>query len=357
MNKNIMRILCTLFLATLLAACERRPLQDSTNMLRVRVVLKVSDVNNVTTNIYNSRIPAPSISPSILRVIFYDEVTDNVASQGFLTNKETDTDGNTVFTGYVNVPAGKYNLVCYNFDTPSLLVENEDNWNTINAYTSEVNDYFYTRFYSSRAENDITVIPRIYYEPDHLIVARENGVVIPKRSELVTIHTEAKSIIDTYYIQVRLVNGQYASDATAILTDLAPSNKFAIDERKHDEYSATFFEMHRSNDPRIRANNQDVLCATFNTFGKRPDEIDPSVESKLYVTFNVITVDGQKAEMTVDMDSIFKTEPAIEKHWLLIDKEFVIPEPKPDPDRPDEDKGMFETDVEGWDNEEGYIDI
>jgi hypothetical protein len=153
-----------------------------------------------------------------------------------------------------------------------------------------------------------------------------------------------------------LVNGQYASDATAVLTDLSPSNKFALDERKFDEYAATFFEMHRSVDTNIRADNQDVLCATFNTFGKRPDDIAPIAESQLYVTFNVITVDGKKVEMTVDMDEIFRSKEAVEKHWLLIDKEFVIPEPdKPAP--PIGDGGMFDPDEENWEREEGNIEL
>ena len=147
------------------------------------------------------------------------------------------------------------------------------------------------------------------------------------------------------------MNGRYASDATAVITDLAPSNRFAPNERNYKEYAGTFFEMQRSVDARIRATNQDVLCAVFNTFGKRPDEIAPSLESKLYVTFNVITVDGKKVEMTFDMDSIFKTKQAIENHWLLIDKEFVVPKP----DNPS--GGGFNPSVDEWNKEEGSLDI
>ena len=86
----------------------------------------------------------------------------------------------------------------------------------------------------------------------------------------------------------------------------------------------------------------------FNTFGKRPDDVDPTVESQLYVTFNVITTEGKIVDMTVDMDSIFKTQPAIEKHWLLIDKVFEIPEPE---------KGGFKPSVDKWDEENGFIEI
>jgi hypothetical protein len=51
--------------------------------------------------------------------------------------------------------------------------------------------------------------------------------------------------------------------------------------------------------------------------------------------------------MTVDMDSIFQTEDAIKRHWLLIDKELVIPKPG----------GAFQPSAEGWDILEGVVDI
>ena len=356
MSKTIMRLMLSLSLILILGSCERRPLVDGTEQIDIRVVLNVRAVLNVTTSVYNERIPIPKISPSVIRVMFYDVTTGELVTQAFISNQGVNEDGELCITGNIKVPAGHYNMVCYNFDTPSVLVNGEDNIKTINAYTSEISQYHYSRFLSSRGDNSNEILPRIYYEPDHLVVAREDDIIIPKHSETITIHTEASTIIDTYYIQVRLVNGQYASDATAVLTDLSPSNKFAIDERKFDEYSATFFEMHRSVDTRIRAANQDVLCATFNTFGKRPDDIAPSVESKLYVTFNVTTVDGRQVEMTVDMDEIFRTPDAIERHWLLIDKDFVIPEPDI-PDQPNGDGGMFDPDVEKWDEQEGNIEI
>lgn len=354
MIKYIVRICIVVCLVSLLGACERRPLVDPNERVIVKLYLDVKTVLNVNTGIYNDRIPVPQISPSVIRVMFYDAFTGRLATQAFISQKEIDEDGNEYFVGDVHVPSGTYDMLCYNFDTQSVLVNGENNFNTINAYTSEVSENYYARVFSSRGPGEI--LPKVYYEPDHLVVAREHDLVIPDRSETITIYTEARTVIDTYYIQVRLVNGQYASDAIAVLTDLSPSNKFALNERKFDEYAATFFEMHRSVDARIRAVNQDVLCATFNTFGKRPDDIAPIAGSKLYVTFNVVTVDGKKVEMTVDMDEIFRSKEAIENHWLLIDKEIVIPEPdKPDP--PIGDGGMFDPNVEDWGREEGNIEL
>lgn len=354
MNRTVIYILlCILAIASL--SCERRPLVDTSEKVRVRVILKNKEVPNVTTGIYNNSIEVPDITPGVIRVMFYDADTKNVTAQGFISKKGVDENGYDYIEGDVIVYPGTYNVVCYNFDTPSTLVADENNYNTITAYTSEISDILYSRF-NTRAEE---ANPRIYYTPDHLLVAREKNVVIAEHTDIVEIVTEAHTVVDTYYVQIRLVNGRYASDATAVLTDLAPSNRFAVGERNYDEYAGIFFEMQRSTDTRIRATNQDVLCAVFNTFGKRPDEIDPSLESKLYVTFNVIRVDGQVIEMTLNMDSIFKTEPAVQNNWLLIDKEFVIPEPDT-PDPPpggEDDKGMFDPTVEAWNKDEGFIDI
>jgi hypothetical protein len=62
----------------------------------------------------------------------------------------------------------------------------------------------------------------------------------------------------------------------------------------------------------------------------------------------VLTRDGNSVEMTLDMDSIFMTPQAREKHWLLIDKEIVLPKPE---------SGGFKPGVEGWDEQIGEIEI
>jgi hypothetical protein len=49
--------------------------------------------------------------------------------------------------------------------------------------------------FSSRGPDEI--LPKVYYEPEHLVVAREHNLVIPDRSETITIYTEAHTVIDT----------------------------------------------------------------------------------------------------------------------------------------------------------------
>ena len=344
MSRIAVRLLLLVSLMLTFAACERRPLVEYAGKVKVRVVLDTKEIPNVTSGIYNEKVVAPLTVPGTFRVLFYDHVTNELESQAFISRKGVDENGEHFYEGYVFLNPGKYDMVCYNFDTPSTLVNKEQNKNTIEAFTSEISEHLYTRF-KSRVD---LPIPRIYYEPDHFFVARENGVEVLNSDDFFSISTKASTIIDTYYVQVRLVNGQYASNAVAMLTDLAPSSKFAIDEPKYNEYAGTYFEMYRSVDMRKRAPDQDVLCAVFNTFGKRPDHIEPTAESQLYLSFNVVTADGNSVEMTLNMDSIFQTTEAKEHKWLFIDKEIVLPEPE---------SGGFEPSVEGWNDQVGEIEL
>lgn len=344
MSKVLQYIFLAVCMITFLGSCERRPLVDFESKVKVRVILDTKNILNVTTGIYNESV-TPSLSiPGIFRVILYDKDTKQLASQAFITRKGLDDEGNDYYEGDVYINPGSYDLVCYNFDTPNTFVKEEKEKGTIEAFTYQVSEQLYSRF-ASRLEN---LTPKIYYEPDHFFVAREDGITIPETKEVLSVTTYARTVIDTYYVQVRVVNGKYASNAVAMITDLAPSTRFGVNEPKYTEYAGTYFEMYHSVDQRGRLAEQDVLCAVFNTFGKRPDHIDPMVESQLYLTFNVVTKDGQNLDMTIDMDEIFQTPEAREKHWLFIDKEIVLPIP---------DDGAFEPSVEEWNEVVGEIEI
>lgn len=350
MNKLVKLLLAALIIS--LAACERRPLLDPGEMARVKVVLKTTAIPNVTTGIYNNNLTVPLIQPKIMRVMFFDVDTKRLVSQGFISTKGITESGDIYFVGDVSVLPGNYDILCYNFDTPNTLIKDEQSLNTITAFTSEISEYLYSRF-NSRAKPE-ELMPRIYYEPEHLFVAKEENMHVVKQVEPQVIEVEASSVVDSYYIQLRIKNGKYASDASAIVTDLAPSNRIGVNERKFDEYSATFFEMQRSTDVKMRSGNNEVLCAVFNTFGKRPDNIDPVAESKLYVTFNVITVDGKNVELSLNLDSVFQTTDARERKWLLLDYEFEIPVPD---NPPTGESSGFKPEVEGWNSEEGFIEL
>ena len=104
--------------------------------------------------------------------------------------------------------------------------------------------------------------------------------------------------------------------------------------------------MEKSTDPNIAGENKDVLCALFNTFGKIED-----VTSNLYVTFNAVDTEGNQLQKVVNLDVVFRSADAIDRHWLLLDEVWSIPDPIPH----SVGGGGFQPLVDDWDEQHGEI--
>lgn len=342
-----MRLFSKIFALALCAlafvGCVRRDLTepDSRAMLRIRINTKA--VTNVTENIYNEKIPLPNISSDVCHVIFYNQAGDKLLSEGFLSEKSYDENGDEVFSGNVSLSTGNYRIMAYNFDTPTTQVRDVNSWHTATAYTSEISDALRAQL-SGRAE----LSDYIYYEPDHLFVARDAERYVEVHEGEHVLELDATTIIDTYYVQIRVKNIEVASSATAVLTGLSSSNNIGDNIRNEQESSAIFFELHKSTDENITDENKDVLCAVFNTFGKIAD-----ASSNMYITFNVVTREGEIVEKEIDMTPIFLTEDARERHWLLVNEVWELPKPTTPPST----GGGFNPEVDDWDDEDVVIPI
>lgn len=348
MTKYLLHILLPgLLLLAGAASCTRRPLVDSEETIAIRVKVNIKAISNVTKDIYNEKIPVPDLTTDMMRVLVYDPDTQNLLTQSFISHKTYDGDGSQILSGYLNINYGRYDFVVYNFDTPTTQVTNETNESSLIAFTPEITQSMRARYFGTRAENYDGM--SINYEPDHLVVAREKDLYISPHDTVVVINTTARTIIDTYYLQIHVEGMQYASSATAVISGLAPSNRFGINVRTDDPTAAVCFDLHKSTDENIAGQNKDVLCAVFNTFGKIED-----ISSNLLVTFNVIDTAGNLQQYSCNMDQIFKTEDAIERHWLLIHDTFVIQKPEtPNPGS----SGGFQPQVDDWETEEGSVSL
>lgn len=349
-------ILAFASLAMMLCSCERRPLIDPENKVKINVKVNIKAIANVTSGIYNKYIPVPDLSTNMMRVMVYDPDTKELLTQSFISSKTVEPDGTQVLSGDIKISHGTYDFVVYNFDTPTTLIKNENNEHEITAYTSEISAALKAKYavknrYSSKSGAE----EMVNYEPDHLVVARAPAYRISPHDEVVVIEAEARTIVDTYYIQIRVKGMQFASSASAIMSGMSPSNKFGIPERNITESSSLFFDLTKSKDPLVvtKADDEpvsDVLCATFNTFGKIE-----SISSDLFVTFNVIDIGGNIQQKTINLDKAFQTEDAKLRHWLLIDDVWEIEEPiKPDPPS---GGGGFQPQVGDWDRQEGDISL
>lgn len=337
----------TLLLAVLVLAdtgCIRRNLEDMIEQVAIRVEVNVKTVANVSCDIYNENIPVPNVNTDMMRVMVYDPNTKNLLTQSFISNKTVEG-GNQVLSGMLNISYGNYDFVIYNFDTPTTQVTGENNEESILGFTSEIPEAMRTRYLGTKKDDYENV--HINYEPDHLLVAREHDLRVSARDSIIVIKTTAETIIDTYYIQIHVEGMQYASSATAVINGLSPSNHFGLNERTEDPTAAVCFEMVKSHDFRVPGENKDVLCAVFNTFGKIPE-----ATSNLHVTFNVVDVAGNLQQKDINLDTTFRTEDAIERHWLIIDETWTIVDPGQNQNT---GGGGFQPVVDDWDVENADI--
>ena len=353
MTKRIVRILLAAALVMVsFSACHRRPLEEPSGAVRIAIKVDVKTVTNVNANICSSVVLYGSntslwdeklsqLDPELMRVLVYDPETDKLLTQSFISSTEIDAEGNKVFMGSLGM--------VYNFDTPTTQVNQENSEQSIIAFTDEVSPAMKARYLGTKADDDEDI--NIHYEPEHLLVANEKDVRISPHDTLVVVRTEASTVVDTYYLQVRVKGMQFASSASAVISGLSPSNHIGYNIRTVDPSAAVVFDMQKGQDLSLDGDNKDVLCAVFNTFGK----ID-QVSSDLYVTFNVFDTAGNLRQYTANLDDVFKTEEAILYHWLIVDEScLVIDIPDPGVNPPTPGNGGFQPQVDDWEEEEGTM--
>lgn len=330
-----------LLAAVVLAAggCVRRPLVEIENMHYVRVYLD-ERLLNVTTGFYDESRSKPVYrTPDIMRVALFDPASGTVVSERYLRGRGRDERGEYC-DGYIAAEPGDYRLLTYNFGTESTILRRENDYAGLEAYTNRIAAHLYNLL-PSRADGRAD--ERIVYMPDHLFVAGGEQVHIPYTSHVDTLRSErgerfftARSLVKSYYMQIRVRGMQYASTAVSLLTGMAGSAS-VHDRRMCAENPVTlFFEMQRSDEKIARDDGTTVIYTTFNTFGKLPD-----AENRLEVSFDFITADGRALSATIDITDKFSEPDAVEHQWILLDQIIEIPEPT-------HDGGGFTPGVDDW---------
>ncbi len=328
---NTALLLCVLSFGS--TSCQRRPLEDPDYNTRVKVQINTRAIMNVTCDIYNDKIPVPEIQMDVMHIIFLQENSDEVACETYITDSEVDETGQKVFYGNISIVPGTYRLYAYNFGTEATLIRDQYVWNNVEAYALSVPERI-SNAYSTKVPTG----EGFTYSPDHLIVARSPKETIPYHSGIYTVNTEAKSVVESYYLQIKVDGLEYVNSASAVLSGMSSANYIARGERVDDPQSTIYFTMQKSDD-----NGEPVICAIFNTFG-RPD----SSANDLEVTFDLQTKSG-KVQRTFNISELFLSENCIKHHWLLLDETIHIDPPTPG------GGGGFEPGVVDWDTENHEI--
>lgn len=331
----------------LLPGCERRPILAPSNpiLLRLKIDLNIQNVD-----------PLTFAEPEVMRVLFYDPVTNTKISEDYLP----------ATGGPINIVPGDYTLLVYNFDTESVLIKNDSYFHDIEAYTGPISSttranvlQTIQKAQATRAAGDdqqsaedaewdaamkALQNSEIVYEPDHLFVARQPITIYETTGEQV-IETDVATVVETYYISVRVKNIQYMASAQALLTGQVKSNKIGYDKEtgKSTEDVTLYFQM----GPGTDAENNDVVCAHFNTFGKLPN-----AESRLWLTILITNTDGTTAEWHRDItDEFHEEDPDDDRQIIIVEPEIDIPKPETGTG------GGFTPIVDDWEEEQYDINI
>ncbi len=331
--KRLYRYLVVALVVVLtVAGCQRRPLLDPNFTAELNVVINIKSLQNVTCDIYNPKIPLPTVEPEMLRVLFYEPGKSKVAGESYISSLSTDADGNRVLSGRVNVLPCDYEMVVYNFDLRSAQIRNDQSHSTIEAYSAPVSELLSSRF-NTRAGQRLD----IRYQPDHVLVATNPEEHIPWHDEMHTIHAEASSVVESFYLQVKVEGLQWVSSAQAVISGVAGSNLIGERKRVDNPETAVYFTLVKSED-----DGKAVLCNVFNTFGR----IEES-NNELWISFDINTVDGRTETREYNITHLFESDLCKQHRWLLLDQTIVIDPPSTPPTA----GGGFLPEMEDWQEE------
>ena len=339
MSKRALTYFLYLLHLFVFSSCQFRPLEEMKFQTDIQVDVDINAVLNVTCDIYNELIPQPTIESEVFRVLFFDTKEDKLVGDSFIYDSFVDpVTGNKGVRGNVSIMPGDYRILIYTFGTESTLIENYDSWEKSLAYTSALSESD-IRALSLKASGD----EPIHYQPDHLLVASNDFESIPYHSGVYTISAAARSVVESYYLQVKVQGLEYVSSAKAVLSSMAPSVNMSTKTPNYEPPVSIYIDLLKSKD-----GEDDVVCNVFNTFGRIPGS-----ENELRVTFDIKTVDGRSITREFEISDLFESDLCKEHHWLLIDEVIDVPKP---PDTPS-GGGGFEPTVDDWEREEHEIEI
>ena len=321
--KLFAKILGWLLVACTLMACEHRPLEDPYNGHYVRVYID-EEIKNVTCGFYSDNRNKPEYHrPRVVRIVLADPISNRIVSERYLQTYGEDERGYYV-DGYIAAAEGEYNMMIYNFGTERTKVRNEDNYHTMQAYTSPISSALYPYFPTMQEEIEKKAIR---YCPDHLFLASCEPIKIESKLHVDTLfnaqgdYFTAQSVVKSYYLQVRIKGFEHVITAVSLLSGMAGTTLLSDQQLDTSDVVSLFFDMDYTEVSRVRDSSTKtaVLYATFNTFGKLPHE-----DNIYTMSFEFTRSDGTTQVETIDITSMFDDPVVIENQWILIEKEIEI---------------------------------
>lgn len=314
--RNILLVAMALLLVV---ACERRPIEEE----YLRVYLNIE----INKDIVNHEVKDGE--PGLMRVVFFDHYTGEYLSHDFVSYKG----------GYIFAPYGDVDMVVYNYEAGDTHIRNTYSWESMEAYTDEVSEQQLSRFrkYLLSRVDSRPSYDDIRLTPDHLFVAREHNIHIPRHitNDVFIINTTAKTVVESWTVEIKNVTGlEWVGSMSMMLSGQVASNYIATNTPSTDP-TALYFdvaEVQRS---------ETTLLSRFETFGREKTSGEAALLSILF-----FDTAGHPYMYNFDVSDQMEDNP--EQH-IVIDGAIDIPKP--------EVGGGFKPNVEGWKEYEYDIQI
>ena len=301
-------ILLVAVVALLSVACQRRPMDEE----YLRVYLDLTIDQKVTNYEYTD--------PGLMRVAFFDAVTGEYLSHDFVSSKG----------GYIHAPYGDVDMVVYNLNAGNTYVRNDYSWNYMEAYTDEISELQrsrFTRYLQSRVDSRPSY-DDIRLTPDHLYVARERNIHIPRHitEDVFIIQATAKSVVESWNIEVESITGmEYVGSVTMMISGQASSHFIALNQDSEIPL-AFYFDV-------ISAQRRSTVLSTgFETFGRERTSGESAILSILFTD-----IQGHPYMYNFDVSDQMENNP---EQKIYIKADINIPKP--------EAGGGFKPEVDGW---------
>ena len=342
-------LMALLIFSMLICSCDHRELMDPDGNIHYVRVYMDEQIKNVTCGFYNETYERPEFNrPLNIHAALAEASSGEIIYEGLLRNQGNDERGYYI-DGYIKANPGEYNLLMYQLGSSVTHIRNNSNYYKTQAYTSRVSE----RILGQLTETSKVVeAEKIVEEPEHILASRCENITIAPSFRVDTLKTSAgdyftaKSIAKSYYIQMKITGTQWVNSAAAVLSGMAGSTSLSKEDGMVVADSVNlFFSMQLAGEKK-RTGNEDTmstLYATFTTFGKIPDKA-----SVLTLNFEFTKTDGSSQIEKIDLTEAFSTPLALEKQWILLDKEINIT-------KPIGGTGGMDPGVEGWNEKEADL--
>ena len=322
-----------LLLLALALGCQRIPLYERGAGIYLRIAIDQSLDSAMTAHLDLDAHPdlrdkVVGKKPELVRVCFYDVVSHELVAEDFLP-----ADG-----GFVNVPAGVYDVIVYGLGTQSTQVDGTElraggyaftdptgvRLKLLSAQTKSVGDG------SSGAEEQM-----VYFEPDHLFVGRMAGAMVsvhPDDAEPAVLSAELARLSESRILEIEDILGAEHIQTADVYVTGQTSCRYLWDGRTTNHPCAVGLacEIDKQNGRMI---------SVFNSFGKFPQ---PDCDVMVYVL--VTTNTGARCLYAYDVTDQW-LNPDNVAHHILIEDRMDIP-------GDDYEGSGFDPVVIGWDGEE-----